>query len=305
MKIIKPVTLTDSEFVSSNVSETPPDAYASGTTYVTGDQVTVAATHKIYESLQDANIGNYPPNNLDGETPYWWEVGATMPWKAFDTHIGTSKVSNLNSITYTLTPGQVTGVALLEVEGLSVNITMADPTEGEVYNKDISILSTENVYDWYTYFFEGFNFDTAVIQVDLPPYRNCTLTITITAETGKLAKVGEIVIGSVLDLGFTQYAPQISIIDYSKKTTDTFGNFIVLERAYSKRVDINVVVENGAINTITKILSDLRATPVVWIATENETYASSLVVYGYYRDFSMVIPHPIWAEMNLQVEGLT
>ena len=305
MKIIKPTTITDSEFISCNVSETPPAAYAAGTTYAVGDQVIVAATHKIYESLQDSNTGHYPPDNLTGDTPYWWEVGATMPWKAFDSHIGTSKVSNLDSITYVLQPGQVTGVALLEVEGVSVDIVMTDPVEGEVYSAHIDLYSTENIYDWYTYFFGAFEFSNAVVKVDLPPYKNCTLTITINAESGELAKVGEIVVGTTVTLGFTQYDPQVSIIDYSKKATDTFGNYTVLERAFSKRVDIQVIVENGAINNISKILAELRATPVVWVATDNKTYASSLVVYGYYKDFSMVIPHPIWAEMNLQVEGLT
>lgn len=64
MRIIRPVTI-DSALLTldaSNVPETPPAAYAGGTTYADGDLVSVLQadgfTYKVYESLQGSNTGN-------------------------------------------------------------------------------------------------------------------------------------------------------------------------------------------------------------------------------------------------------
>lgn len=292
----------------AEVGEACPPEYASSTTYSIGDRVIVVATHKVYESLQDSNTGNYPPDNLEGDAPYWMEIGATNPWRAFDACIGSCRAFGYPTIEYEIEPGQIIGgISALNISGVqSCAIVMTDPVEGEVYNETISLTADSNeVYDWYTYFFEDFRLAESFAVTDLPPYGNVTIKVTLTAEEGVTAYIGELVIGSLLDLGFTQYSPEVSIIDYSRKDVDTFGNYTVLERAFSKRVSTRVMIENGKINKVVKTLSQIRAIPVVWIATENDLYEASLTVYGYYKDFSTVIPHPIWAEMNLEIEGLT
>ena len=55
MKLIRPETVTDSIFQSSDVPETDYSAWAGGTTYADGDRVIVTTgVHKIYESQQAA-----------------------------------------------------------------------------------------------------------------------------------------------------------------------------------------------------------------------------------------------------------
>ena len=308
MKIINPLNITDSNLNSTNVSETVIDGesiatWSSGTTYAEGAKVYLVSTHKVYESLQDTNLGNDPTE--DGSL-FWYEYSATNPWRAFDTKIG-SNVVNLDSIEYSFTVGKVTsGIAffgLLNID--NIQITVTDPIEGVVYDETIEVYSRDQIYDWWTYFFSEAHFITDITKLDLPPYPSATIDIVATATTGDIAEIGEIVLGTVEDLGLTQYAPEVSIVDYSRKTIDAFGNFTVLERAYSKRVDIEIVMENGSINALVAMLANLRATPIVWVATQNELYESTLLVYGYYKDLRVVIPHPIWAHMSLQIEGLT
>lgn len=71
MRIIRPVTLdsTDLTLDSSTVPETAPAAYAGGTTYATGDRVSVVTgyIYAVYESLQNSNTGNTPASS-----PLWW-----------------------------------------------------------------------------------------------------------------------------------------------------------------------------------------------------------------------------------------
>lgn len=77
MKLVRPLTITDSLLTDSNVLETPPAAYAGGTTYALGDQVSVfsgvnSTTATMYESLQAGNTGNTPASS-----PLWWQAIGT------------------------------------------------------------------------------------------------------------------------------------------------------------------------------------------------------------------------------------
>lgn len=73
MRIIRPATITGGTLTldSSNVPETPPAAYAGGTTYSIGQTVSVlqgdSFTYKVYESLQNGNTGNTPASS-----PTFW-----------------------------------------------------------------------------------------------------------------------------------------------------------------------------------------------------------------------------------------
>ena len=70
MKLIRPETVTDTIFQSSDVPEADYSAWLVGTTYADGDRVIVTTPniHKIYESQQAANTGNDPTTD-DGT---WW-----------------------------------------------------------------------------------------------------------------------------------------------------------------------------------------------------------------------------------------
>ena len=76
MKLIRPETVTDTIFQSSDVPENDYSAWLVGTTYADGDRVIVTTPniHKIYESQQGANTGNDPTTD-DGT--WWVEVSST------------------------------------------------------------------------------------------------------------------------------------------------------------------------------------------------------------------------------------
>ncbi len=306
---IIPTTLTqitrseDTPGFYSNVPITEP-LYSASNTYAEDDFVYLSSTNKVYQSLQSANTGHNP---LETDSLWWYEYSAINRCKPFDKKIG-SQVEYAGDILYTFNPGIIEGVAFFNIENIvKVHIMVTDATTKEVvYNSSVSLASNEETYifDWYSYFFSEFQLLTTAVRTEIPPYENSICAIQFIREEGTVAKVGEIVLGKIHVVGSTQYAPEISIIDYSKKTTDVFGNYTIIERAYSKRVSASVVVFNKDINWVQKLISEVRATPIVWIVSEEDSYSEGLIVYGYYKDFSIVIPHPIWSEMNLQIEGL-
>lgn len=297
MKIIRPVTITDAMLTSSTVAETDHAAYNGATTYALGDKVIVTtADHSIYESLQAANTGNTPATS-----PAWWlKISATNRWKAFDVKVA-DQVSRTTDINYVLAPGAIDAISLLNIDGTSVQITMTDPTDGVVFDQTIDLTSTQNVIDGYTYCFEPIIRRTDLAVFDLPPYSAASVSITVT-NTGGTAKLGELIIGRASRLGYTEYDPSIGIVSYSRKDTDTFGNFIVVKRAYSKRMSCNLFLDNAYVDEVVRQLSLYDAIPLVWVAADD---FSSLIVYGYYRSFDVVIPYPTQSTCSLEIEGLT
>jgi hypothetical protein len=162
-------------------------------------------------------------------------------------------------------------------------------------------LNTALISNWYEYFFKEDDNITELVLENIPVY---TTTITTVGVYDAIkTKVGVNVLGNIYTLGVTQYGAGAGIIDYSKKETDEFGNTTFTRRAFSKRMNVNIIFPSGDLARIQKLLSEIRATPCVWVGTNDSTY-SPLVMYGFYRDFNLEIPYPEYSYCSLQVEGL-
>lgn len=300
MQIIKPITVTDSILTASNVPENDYAQWSSVTTYSVGQRVIVLSTHKIYESLIGSNLNNNPVTD-DGTK--WLDLGATNRWRAFDKKIG-NKVTQLNSIQYTLSDpaSNITSVALFGLVGISANVTVVSDSV-EVFNQTYSLTDNRDIIDWYTYFFEEQLQLEEVLFLNIPPYLGSSVTITITAATGTNAQVGQIVLGFLSDLGLTNYGTAVSIEDFSRKETDAFGNFVVVERAFSRLADFDVQFETANTRRLQQTLAQYRATPIVYIGNPDASYAT--IIYGFYRRFDLTLETPSLSFGAIEVEGLT
>jgi len=305
MDIIRPVTVDNTILVSSNVTEDDYAEWASGTTYADGDRVIViGTTHKVYESLVGSNTGNDP--TTDGGTN-WLELGATNRWKAFDQKIS-DQVENTTSIEYTFndTSSYITAITFFGLSGTELNVTVTDNAvggDGEVYNTTLSLIDNRDVDDWYSYFFEEIIYKTEAQLLDIPPYLDADLDVTISGETGDTVKVGQIVFGFLVDLGLTTYGTNISIEDFSRKETDAFGNFIIVERPFSKLADYDVKFPTATARKVQETLAQYRATPIVYIGSEDVAYGTT--VYGYFRRFDLTLETPSLSLAAIEVEGLS
>jgi hypothetical protein len=154
------------------------------------------------------------------------------------------------------------------------------------------------------YFFEPFVQLGEVVLTDIPPYSNGQITITL--ESGGNVAIGELIVGTVYELGVAdlEQGASVGIIDYSRKDTDPdTGATTFVRRAFSKRMSGQFLLTNQQINEVQRILADIRAVPSVFIGSEAEDY-SPLIVYGFYRDFSIDIAYPTKSFCRLEVEGL-
>jgi hypothetical protein len=298
MKLIRPETVTDTIFQSSDVPEADYSAWLVGTTYALADRVIVTTPniHKIYESQQGANTGNDPTTD-DGT--YWLEVSSTNRWKLFNGIVQEQTVQ-AGGMEYVLqSPTVINSLALINVDCAEVTVEVVDATEGTVYDETFSMVSDSGIQDWYAYFFEPIVRDDRLAILDLPPYANADITVTFT-DTGT-AKCGALIIGQFADLGFSQHGASFSIIDYSTKTTDSQGRVTITDGPYANKLEVDVILDTAVFGVVRNTLTDLRTTPCAWIAEENNRNS---IIYGYYREFDIILSNPTTSRCSLEIEGL-
>lgn len=301
LKIVPPLVITDTNLTSSNVAETDYTAWSGATTYNIGDRVILTSTHKIYESLRASNT-NHDPATDTSDPPYWIEVSATNRWKMFDTSNST-QTTNANSISVRITPGRViNSVALLGLTATSVTITMTDPIDGVVYNKTITLADTSGIINWYAYFFTQIKSKSQVIITDMPAFKNAYVDIVI-SNPASTAKCAVCIVGTSTEWGEgIELGASVGIQDYSRKEKNEFGDYVLIKRSYAKRAKFSLPILNTQIDDFQDFLVENRTNPCLWIGDDNY---KSTVIYGFYKDFDIVINYHVISDCNLEIEGLT
>ncbi len=299
MKVIKPITFQNSQLISTTAVNAESN-WSSGTTYALGAIVSYNGLR--WESLQATNLNHTPDTS-----PTWWlELGATNQYAMFDQVVDTSTTAT-TSLTVVYAPGAVfNSLALINVDAAVINITIRDGLSGPIVYENSAGLSGSNVTNWYDYFFlDPLLKRTQVVFSGLPAYINAHITIELTNSTGVQVSVAQVIAGDLASLGQTQYGASAGIVDYSIKETDEFGTTSFVKRAYSKRLNCQFFLENTQLNRVHSYLSSIRATPAVWVASDNPQFEEALIVYGFFREFSLDIAYPNNSLYSLEIEGLT
>lgn len=164
-----------------------------------------------------------------------------------------------------------------------------------------SLLSSLTVSSFWSWFYEPIVRKVSFVDIDFPPYNNLLVTVTLN-DTGNTVGCGAIITGLSKTIGGTQYGASLGIADYSVKSQDDFGNYLVTERAFAKRGNFQVFVDRVATEGVISVLEEYRATPVVYVGSE---LYDSTIIYGFYRDFSVIIEQHERSICNIEVEGLT
>jgi len=269
LQLLQPVTVTGAVLVSSNVAENDAAEWQASATYAAGARVMRAVTHRVYESLTAANVGNDPA----GASGKWLDIGPTNRWSMFDEALGTS-TTNTNSVQVALNAGSVNAVALLDVVASTVRVRATG------YDRTVPAGTG------------------AITFLDLP-FNAGTVTVTI-AGTGTVS-VGTLLIGRVTTLGLTEASPTAGITDFSRKDVDEFGEVTIVQRAWAKRMTARALIRTDAVDIVANRIAAVRAQPSLWIG---QTGLDSLTVYGFFKDFSIEVGETL-SKLSLSIEGLS
>lgn len=294
MKIIRPALVASDAQMTSSVPDTVP-AWAAGSTYALGAHAQDPAAHREFESLQPNNMG-HPLT----DAAWWLDVGPTNKWRMFDQSNGSQTTAPEEVLVELKIVSRVDAIALLNCEAGMVEVT-ATVNETVVYLDKFEMTATSGISNWYDYFYEPIERRPDLIVTDLPLYSNMKVRVRIT-RPGGVVRIGTFVIGQTRDLGITEMGMSASIVDYSRKGADDFGNVMLIERAFAKKLDARVMVQNNEVDRVVSELTKLRATPVVWVADDRFATAG---IYGFYRNFSVTFAYPGQSLCLLEVEGLT
>lgn len=245
--------------------------------------------------------------NPSANPEYWLDSGSTNKYKAFD-GIVQSQTTATSSLSFTVVLGTyIDTMVFLNLTGAAINIKMTSTAYGVVYEEAIDLLTDEeDVVDLWTYLFSGFRERKDVIIDNLPPYSDVAIEVTITGSTGSTVGIGAAIFGLAKDISSTklgvEQGAKVSITDYSVKTRDNFGNYIITERAFSKRANFTIYINNSELDGIQNFLAECRAIPAVYIGSAK--YASA-TIYGYYKSFEIDIAYPDYSVCQIELDGLT
>jgi hypothetical protein len=305
MIVVDPLLMTEAAFndAASNVPENDNPLYNIGTAYSIGDPVMMTTNvHKNFECLI-ANTGQDPSiAPVDGGgLPYWLDLGATNRWAMFDEVIN-NPTTNPTPIIFEVTPGQIVNtIGLLNIIGASAQIVGTEPVGGEFYNETFDLISTENVFDGYSYFFGEFITISDVVAEDIPPFLAAEFTVTITG-SGTVS-LGEFTYGAEFDLGVTLTGARPRIESFSTVTTNAFGQTTFIPRANRKLLTVDTAVERFRINDITRKMANLIDKPALWVGDKDN---SSLIVYGILKDYAPEFgTEGSVSFTNYEIQGLT
>lgn len=292
MKIINPRPFVPANITTSvTVTET---VWSAGSSTI-GQRRYVLPDYDLYEAV--AVTTDDPVTGAALPVPTWVKVGKVNKFAAFDNILGHPMTGT--NLTISIAPdGSVTsGIALFGVYGDNATITVTDPIDGVVYTRTLDLVDNSAVFDWGGYFFTPVILQPDQVLVDLPQYGTATVTVAI----GGTAQVGEIVLGNATTLGTTGYGSNVNILDFSRKDRDTFGNAILIQRAYADRVTYDAKVATSAVAWVRRILAGRRALPTVFIGSENHP---GTVAFGFFRDFTITLAGPNVSDCTLEIEGL-
>lgn len=299
--LIKRIKIGPAQLIYSSVPENDAPPWGPGIAYAIDATVISAATHRIYRSVRDSNIGHDP--TLDASAGWWQDIAPTNPWAMFDDKAGTFTTSASAPIMVELAPGvPFDSLALLDIAGGSgATIEALDGTT-TLYQASVQISSVAPSKSWWEYFTTPAGATPRhMIVADLPTIP-ATARLRVTF-SGAALSIGTLIVGPRQEIGRMLAAPKLGIKDYSKKAKDEFGAVSLVERSYSKTLQAQFKFDNYFLDDLYRALADARATPSIFFDTALPYEAFTL--FGYYTDLSVDIPYPSHSLCSLYLESMT
>lgn len=256
MRVIYPITVTADVLTSSSIpDDTTYPAFAIGATYSQGARVIVDGK-AVYECLISGTVGALPLSDA-----LWLPVRPTPKWAMFD-QLPSTGYTGVTTLTMTLQVPAISDVMLIGCEAGTVTVTLPDVTR--------TVTLTGN--------------QARSVYITELSSAGGEMTLTMTTNSLGFVRIAEILIGTVLVLGETQYGAGVGIVDYSKRTTDEFGNTSFVRRGYSGTLQAQFTLDRTDTDRVLDIITALRAVPCVWIGS---THYGCTVIYGYYKECSL------------------
>jgi len=296
MKLIRPITTACGDLISTNVPQ-PYDVWDAEVTYAKGAIVVDnPCGARVFESVVNSNLGNDPD---DGDLTKWLPIGVSNAFAMFDNSNSTATTNPDEIIVEVDVSNLTNAVALINCQASSARFEIFEAGQ-KIFDETVFLRDFGSV-DWYDFYFGEIQLYPNYVNYELPSITDAVGKLTL-SRPGNTASIGSLVYGTSFDVGETLYGITFGIRDFSIKDTDEFGNAILVKRGFRNTIEASLKIDNVAVSRVLSVLAEYRATPAVWVADQDRDYT---ILFGYYNDFSIVLPHPAYAECSLTLEALT
>lgn len=301
MKGIDPTLLTDAMVLSvkgngAALVETVP-AWNAPTAYALLQQATYQ--HRIYER----RVAGTTPDTPLADTANWRDVSATNPRAMFDLTQNTPTAA-VSPLEIRIAPGRINALYLQGVQADHITVTMS--SGAEVVYSHAEGLDDSIISNWHDYFLAPFEPKTTLTRLDLPPYTDGVLTITLTATTTGTVNCGYLVVGDAADLGQVQYGAGRDLMDFSLIERDRFGGLRLMPGKNIPKTSQQLVVARAEVRRVVRKLESMTGRPCVWLGIEadSDAYFDALAVLGILRRATLNIAYHALSYYDLDIEGM-
>lgn len=303
MIVVPPFDLTTANTTSTVLEPSNGEVVWSPTgSYTLGAVVIRTETHRKYELVAQEH-GNTPPET---SPKIWLDIGPTNKWAMFD-NLRSQPTTALGGMTVVITPGKrVDTLALLGVKASKVIVTVRQGGN-IIYGPVTRNMTGRKTTTWSQYFFGSFNYIPTVIFQDIPPVTAAEITVEFQNDPGQPVECSELVVGSKVYLGASQYDAVSSSLNFSRIERDDFGNSTLKRRRTVPRLNVQTWAQKGIVNQIRQAREDLNAVPALWSGLDDkfdDPYFEAVFIYGIYKQFEINLDHPSKVTVNLELEEM-
>lgn len=277
--LILPQTIT--EYISTNLAQ-PYQLWNELTTYQ-ADQAVLYKNY-IYKCITNDNTGIEPSLN----TGKWLLMGVDNAYAGIDLNSSTATQldEGLTFIECTFSATGNDSLAFGRIYGTTLTVEQYDIGDVLLDSTDYPITG-ETAIDAFTNALEP--------TVDY-------ITIRVTQATDGNAYFASMVCGMSEDIGATEYNVNIDIIDYSVKTTDTFG-ITTLQRRRSREVmEVDIVSDSIDTQLHKRQIKAVLGTALMFIADPSiDSKYDSLIILGYVDRYQMYIDNGVKSRARMKI----
>ena len=272
------------------------EEYDSGTTYAL-DAVVVYQGF-VWKSVAGGNTGNIP--STTAAPLRWTQLRRTYRYSPFDDSLVDTAILS-GDIKYRLQfTDLITEIAILRADGATVNVTVTDAGDGEVYNEDFKLIDDSNVNDAWEYCFNPIIYRDTVIAEDLAPYAGAEIEITL---SGSEVSVAQILLGQAQAHGITVMGTGVGIEAYDYIDRGDFNSRpTIVERPYSDTADFAVKIPRNNVQYFKREFAKRRAKPTLYYSSGSEDLGA--VAYGLFKSLRPIHENSVYAECLLETESL-
>lgn len=257
--------------------------YPAGSPYIIGEVVQYGG--RLYESVVAQAPGPTP-----GTDPLaWLDTGPNNVTAAFDLRASTRSVGNGDEeVICIYSPTAVNAVGVMNMSNCNY---------------------LHCILRWATYvapttlYKSGYPKNALLTSSTAGRY--ITIVVNNAAGTPSYPQIGEIVLGTLADMGEGEYGFQWSLVDYSKVVDDGFGIITFTKGSNIKLLSGSTKVLTANYNTVTDLAAALTSVPTVYQFTDVAAYESGALTFAFMKNARMSPPGATYATLSVDLQGLT